>query len=187
MFLDISVGILLSIGASQYFNIELTLTLVLISVLFALLPDIDFLWRFFRYRVISQSHREILHHPLIFFTAGAVVSFFLNKIIGVLFISATLWHFLNDTIFLGLGVQWFWPFSNKYFNLFGIFGYQTPDKPKLPFKLFYIWAPGQIKEIEQKYGDPNWFRNIYLKPHLLAIIEYLIFIFSVILLIFYVR
>ncbi len=185
MFLDISIGILLSICASWYFGIKLTVVLVLASILFVLLPDIDFLWRFYRERKTDQGHRELFHRPLFFIAIGIFTAFFVHRIAGFLFISATLWHFLNDTIFLGLGVQWLWPFSNKYFNLFGIPGYQTPGKPKLPFKFFYAWAPEQIEEVEQKYGDPNWLRNIYLKPHFLAVIEYLVFILSVLFLILY--
>ena len=187
MFLDLSAGILLAIFANFYFGIKLTWYLIIITMVFAISPDIDFIWNFLKRRIINQSHREILHHPLFFVFFGAVILFFFSKDFAFLFILAVFWHFLNDTMFMGLGVQWFWPFSKKYFNLFGILWYQTPGKPKLPFKFFYIWTPEQIKEIEKKYGDPDWIRNIYFKPNFFAVIEYLIFIASIILLILYVK
>ncbi len=177
----------MAIFANFYFDVELTWYLIMIVVIFAVSPDIDFLWKFFRYKITNQSHREILHHPLVFIPFGIIILFPFSKIFAFLFAMATFWHFLNDTIFMGLGVQWFWPFSQKYFNLFGILGYQTPGKPKLPFRFFYTWKPEQIKEIEEKYGDPNWIRNIYLKPHLFTVIEYLVFIVSIFLLILYTK
>ncbi|MCX6813193.1 MAG: metal-dependent hydrolase [Candidatus Azambacteria bacterium] len=187
MFLDIAVGILLSIGVSWYFNVELTFILILTSVLFALSPDIDFLWVSLRIGVtkVTHIHREILHHPLVFIPIGAIVLIPFGKIFVVTFILAAFWHFLNDTLTTGWGVQWFWPFSKKYYKLLGGMIYQAPDKPKLPLKFFYAWTPEEAEGIELKHGDPNWLKNIYFKLHPLAIVEYLFFIFSVILLIIY--
>ncbi len=189
MFLDIAVGIFLSIGVSWYFEIKLTVFLILVSILFTLLPDLDFLWALFRKGKAGarHSHREVAHHPIILIPVGFLFLVLFNKVYALLFFAAIFWHFLNDSIFLGFGVHWLWPFSNKYFSFFGTCGYQAPGKPKLPFKFLYIWTPKEIEEIEEKYGDPDWIKNIYFKPHPLAIVEYLFFILSIILLIFYVR
>lgn len=187
MFLDIAVGILLSIGASWYFNVELTFILILTSVLFALSPDIDFLWMLSRMGItkITYKHREILHYPLIFLPIGAIVLIPFGKIFVVIFILAAFWHFLNDTLTIGWGVQWFWPFSKKYYKLLGGMIYQTLDKPKLPLKFFYAWTPEEVEGIELKHGDPNWLKNIYLRFHPMAIIEFGVFIISLIILYFY--
>lgn len=188
MFLDIAIGIFLSIGASWFFKIELTTFLVMASIFFVILPDVDFLWVWFRRgkAALRHSHREIFHHPLVLIPIGFLILLIFNKIYAFLFLIATLWHFLvGDTVFLGFGVHWLWPFSDKYFSLFGMCGYQTPGKPKLPFKFLYVWTPEEIEELEEKYGDPDWIKNIYLKPHPLAIVEYVFFILSIILLVFY--
>lgn len=187
MFLDISFGILLSIFASQYFGLQLTIFLVLLNIAFVLLPDMDFILSvLYRGKLgAMHSHREIFHHPLILIPLGFIILFIFNKTYALLFLLGISWHFLNDTITLGFGVHWLWPFSNKYFSLFGMCGYQAPGKPRMPFKILYIWSPREVEELEKKYGDPDWIKNIYLKPHPLAIVEYLVFIFSMILLIIY--
>lgn len=187
MFLDISFGILLSIFASQYFGLELTIFLVLLNIAFVLLPDIDFILAvLYRGKLgTMHSHREIFHHPLILIPLGFIILFIFNKTYALLFLLAISWHFLNDTITLGFGVHWLWPLSNKYFKFFGGWYYRAPGKPRLPFKILYIWLPQEIEGLEKNYGDPDWIKNIYLKFHPWAIFEYLIFMFSIILLIIY--
>ena len=49
MFLDIGIGILLSIWTSCFFHSDLTFTLVFAGIAFALLPDIDFFIEFFKH------------------------------------------------------------------------------------------------------------------------------------------
>ena len=42
MFLDIAIGISLSIGVGLYFNTALTFLLIFMGIIFVLSPDIDF-------------------------------------------------------------------------------------------------------------------------------------------------
>lgn len=143
------------------------------------MPDIDFLYVFFKQKGnLLHSHREILHKPLIFIILGLIILFF-NKIIGILFILAIFWHFINDTIGIGWGIQWLWPFSKKFYKLGFINFYRAPRKPRLPFKFLYIWDSEEILEIEEKYGDPDWIKNIYLRFNKILIIELLFLIISI--------
>ena len=70
MFLDIGIGILLSIWTSCFFHSDLTFTLVFAGIAFALLPDIDFFIEFFKHGSVGgkviREHRELTHFPIIY-------------------------------------------------------------------------------------------------------------------------
>ena len=79
MFMDIGIGILLSIGASDFFDVPLTPALLALGLASALLPDIDMLW-FGINRLRGsrqQDHRSFTHYPLLYVPAiGALYALF---------------------------------------------------------------------------------------------------------------
>ncbi|OGF64609.1 hypothetical protein A2Z53_02565 [Candidatus Giovannonibacteria bacterium RIFCSPHIGHO2_02_42_15] len=184
MFLDIGVGILSSIFISWFFNLPLTFLLIIGGIVFALLMDVDFLFYVFQGKEVYR-HRDLFHYPLIYLPLGTVLLYFFVGISwAALFFLASLSHFLHDSIGLGFGVQWLWPFSRDRYTFFYLF--QPHSRAQLPFKFIYIWRAGQFDEINKKLGDPDWFKNIYLNWHPFAVIEYLVFIISIVALYFYV-
>src|SRR6185436_6524853 len=108
MLLDIGVGIL----AALWFGEP-----VWLGILFALLPDIDAVINFARFRStrFAYRHRDLLHLPIIYVLIAFAVYFF-NPPVAALFLICTLLHFVHDSIGIGWGVQWLWPFCTDHFS-----------------------------------------------------------------------
>jgi hypothetical protein len=185
MFLDIGVGILLSIFISKWFNLPLTHLFVFLGIIFSLLPDADFLYHLFKRGTKDtkdHEHRDILHYPIFFIFIGLIIYNFSNPL-GLLFIFGTLLHLLHDSIGIGWGIQWLWPISKNYFTFF--YRYQTPHKDIFPKRLIYIHKPHEIALLSKKYGDENWIKNIYFKLHPYSLIEWAVFGIGVAALVYY--
>lgn len=105
---------------SLAFGREFDARLYVISLAFALLPDMDFIaYAVLRKQFSLVTHRFI-HYPVFFAAAGAV-AFLFNPYIGALFLVLTLNHFLLDTFAstpYPTGIQWLFPFSRKSWYLF---------------------------------------------------------------------
>lgn len=185
MFLDIAIGILSAIFASWFFKVSLTASFLLAGITFALSPDLDY----FLFLITggrnseAHKHRDILHYPLLFLPIGTVVLYPLGKEWMAIFILGTSLHFIHDMIGLGWGVKILWPFNRDNFALF--FHYSPPGYKKLPSKLLYIWKPEEIQGLIEEYGDPNWFKNIYLRLNPILITELIVFLAAVLVLFFY--
>ena len=138
--LDIGVGILLALGVAEYFSVEATPFFIVFGVAAVLLPDVDIItiplfgkWH----------HRTHTHFPLTYIPLIALAFVFLLAPYAVLFALAVLAHFIHDTLGLGFGIRWLWPFSQRRF-------------------LFLV---------PQDTGE-HWVQQYYLRPNLIAYIEY---------------
>lgn len=181
MFLDIGVGILVSIALADFWNIQLSGWLVAAGVFFALLPDADFIVHLARSGWSSKNahrHRELFHYPLIYIPVGTAALSFFGSEWAVLFAVSSFLHFLHDSIGIGWGVQWLWPFGKDHYEFF--YAYQPPDKPPLSRKLLYVWKHDQMPALVARYGDEHWIRNIYLNFHPYFIVEISVFAIGVI-------
>ncbi len=185
MFLDIGVGILLSIFVSQWFNLPLSNLFLLFGIICALLPDADFLYHLFKRGTKDNKdheHRDILHYPILFIIVGLIIYYF-SPLYGLVFISGTLLHLLHDSIGIGWGIQWLWPVNKNYFTF--LYRYQPKHKDSFPKKLLYTHKPHEIAELSRKYGDENWIKNIYFKLHPYSLIEFAVFVLAISMLLFY--
>lgn len=187
MFLDIGLGILLSVFANLYFYLELNIFLVIFCITFTLLPDIDFLISLFTSdsNKIIHRHRDLLHYPLIFIVLGLFILFLVGEEWGILFIIGSILHFLHDSIGIGWGVSWLWPFSKNHLAFFR--GSLKTERGGLPFKFLYIWTHEEVDKLMNKYGDFNWIRNIYFRPSFIFITEILFFLLSLVIFYFYIH
>jgi LexA-binding, inner membrane-associated putative hydrolase len=183
MLLDIGVGILASIFLSHLFGAAVSPLFLSAGVLFSLLPDLDFLLTFNKnVTAKAHEHRDLLHYPLLFIPVGATILFFFDHRLAALFIVTTFLHFLHDSIGLGWGVPWLYPFSRNHYAFF----YQYDiARNTLPQKKFYAWSETEVNRLASQYGDKHWIKNIYLKFHPYAVIEALIFILALFVLFFY--
>ena len=178
MFLDIAIGALLGIGVSIVSNTHLSLSLISGGVFFALLPDTDFIihrfWRQLPPR-FDYLHRDILHKPLLYIPLGAGVVWWVSGGSDewtLLFVSASLWHFVHDSTGVGFGVKWLWPFSSllygfRHQGLARCIGLQKPP-----------WFCGVDQKQVDAYvhsqgskGD-SWIRETYGKFTSTAVGEY---------------
>lgn len=184
MFLDIGIGILSAIFVSSLFQIKLTAFFIFISILLALLPDIDAVYSIVKkgFKSFNHRHRNIFHYPIIHFFIGILIVLFIDLKFGMLFVLNTFGHFLHDSAGIGWGVKWFWPVSRKLYK-FSFENSLAGKKPKIWF--LYEFSDEELDNADFKYGDPNWIRNIYLRPSLISIVEFVFFLISVFALYFY--
>lgn len=100
--------------------------LLIIGTALGVLPDIDFIPFFISrksLRITSKdTHRKYpTHAPLVWLVIGLAIAYTASSpffwMLGLLIWLAPWSHFLGDSI--EFGVRWFWPFSNRYFSIFG--------------------------------------------------------------------
>ncbi len=187
MFLDIGIGILTSIFVSHFFNIEISIWIVIFSISFALLPDLDFLYFYPKKHdtKYDYKHRDIIHYPLLYLPIGTLIFWIIfGKVWGIAFFIASLFHFIHDSIGIGWGIKWLYPFSRDNHSFFYLY---AKDGQRGWRKLIFIFKEKELPGIVAKYGDPNWVKNIYFKWHPIAIFELAFFILSLIILLIYVK
>lgn len=178
MTLDIGVGLLLGVLLNNHTGIPYSWSLV-IGILAALLPDLDFIIPSLIKRRILNEHREIwssIHYPLIIIPAVSLIGFLFNPWVGLVMFLGTTMHFVHDSMGIGWGIKWLYPFKETTF----CFLYRAPVKAEqgLPQKLVYRWNRREHAEIIKKYGDPTnaWFKDVYFHVNVWSIAEYSIFV-----------
>ncbi|NTW46340.1 MAG: hypothetical protein HGB18_04815 [Candidatus Moranbacteria bacterium] len=189
MFLDIGIGILSSIGVSAAFGIPLSFGTVTAGILLSLGPDLDYLYHIFRrgHGENDFEHRNLLHLPLLYLPIGTAVAFLLaGPMPAVLFLVTSLAHFVHDSIGIGWGVRWLYPFSKD--NIAFLYLYSQRIRQGLRQPVFVFDAESLARTVRE-HGDADWKRNIYGKLHPIAIVEYSVFVLSLVILLFatYVR
>lgn len=173
MLFDIATGIIVGSSFAMADSAEkCTWMLVGAGVLFAVLPDLDFLLsRLLRMPRSDARHRELLHLPLLYLPVGVLVLYpFGRELVGV-FLAASVCHFLHDSIGIGWGIRWLYPLTRDSYS----FLYHIHDMsavPRIPaYKFVFVWRESELNETVDKYGDPHWLRNIYLTLHPYSAIE----------------
>lgn len=174
---DIGIGIFISILASHIFGVDLSLRLAIMSVLANLMPDLDiFVELAKRGKIggrVQGHHRELTHFPLTFIPLVGAVSYFFGQfwvfIIGLNLLA----HFLHDSIGMGWGIKWLWPFSKRAYKFF------SNKDGSFSGRFLVSWTPVELKTVIHNHGDDHWFRNYYLKLHPLAVFEFLFLIVSI--------
>jgi len=187
MFLDFGIGILVSVFSSYFFKIEISIWLILFSIACAVLPDADFLY-FFPKRndtKYDHKHRDFIHYPLLYLPLGTMLlGIVMGKIWAVVFLLASFFHFLHDSIGIGWGVKWLFPFSKNSYSFFYIYSSKIRRGLK---KVVFVFNKKNLPDMVREHGDKDWVKNIYYKWHPYAQVEFAIFIISIIVLYFYAR
>lgn len=163
MFLDIGLGLLISLGVTSLYGVEPTLWIVLFSVACALLPDIDLLmpslWP------AEHDHRTILHYPITYVPVVLAISVVAGPLYGVIAAVGILAHLVHDTIGLGWGIPWLAPYRYTKFLV-------PRSILRADFGWFMRWEPEDEAALVAAYREPHWIRTNYLRPSLNAMIEY---------------
>jgi membrane-bound metal-dependent hydrolase YbcI (DUF457 family) len=124
MFLDIGLGIFVAIVTVSIFQIDFSVYLLVFSILFALLPDADFLYFYLKKHdtKYDHKHRDIIHFPLIYLPIGTfIVWSLMGNIWALSFFLSSLGHFIHDGIGIGWGIKWLYPFSKKNYAFFYLY------------------------------------------------------------------
>jgi hypothetical protein len=179
MFLDIGIGILLSLFFGHIFGIGISWFWLFFAIVFVLFPDIDIIFYGIK-KIFSKgniyNHRSFTHYPIVYIPIALLIYFFLGPFYCTLFLCCICFHFIHDSFWLGWGIVWLWPFSTTRFKFFS-------DKDgKVSSQVLMIWTKQEESQVFQKYHNPHWIRDFYFRPNIVAYIEYSIFIFSLIML-----
>ena len=120
-----------------------------------LLPDIDFLFIFFKW--FNQAHRVISHNLLFIFIVALSGSFLSSyksrKIVALSLFLGGFLHLMIDSCMdnnssNGIGIAIFWPFHDKFFSPFNIYHAASADFGwNEPIRMFKALAPLMIYEI----------------------------------------
>lgn len=187
MFLDIGVGILSAIFVSGYFGLHLNDLLVVGGVFFALGPDMDFIFHFIHNGVSREDyqHRNMIHYPLLYLPIGTFLVYLMGgESWAALFFIASACHFVHDSIAIGWGIKWLYPFSNK--NYVFLYHYSKVEKRGLRKFVFAFDKESLDETVAEHWGD-DWLRDIYYRWHPIAVVEFGVFLMSLALLYVYVK
>ncbi len=163
MFGDIGIGILISIFVSKIYLVEITPVLVVWGVISALLPDIDLVvFLFPTLKNIFGKHRGLTHYPIIYIPIVILLFIFIGRVYTLILALGIFLHLAHDSLWIGSGIQWRWPFSKKSYKFFNI---ERPYEP----------------------GPNVWIKEFYLRPTRVVISEVGVFLLSLTLLYMYIR
>src|SRR3989344_3650418 len=185
MFLDIGFGIIGALLVSHWFAVALSHTVLGLGILFALLPDSDYL-AYLAQRgnpKFAHRHRDLLHKPLPFLVLGTFIAYFVGgAFTATLFAVAVSLHFLHDSVGIGWGVRWLWPFSPRSYKFFS-----EPDGRVWSRRLLVSWSPDELNAAAERFGEGDWFRKYYLRFHPVGLIELVGFAGALVALYFFLR
>lgn len=179
MVMDIGTGILLALWTIDHFGVPFGLGVIVFGIFAALFPDLDTLTAFlpegnFLHKIVGD-HRGLFHRPFFYFFLCPVVFLLGGMPYGVLFTLGVAYHLVHDTFFLGWGIKWLWPFSQKSLSLF------HDMNGKITREILY-WDPKDDAVIRAKYQTPDWIRIFYFRPGFISLTEYPVLIVALILL-----
>ncbi len=168
--LDIGVGIFISLFVSHIYNVGITPLLVLICIAAALLPDVDIITALWG----RWQHRELTHYPAFYIPFIAATYLFSGPLYATILFLGVYLHLLHDTVGIGWGISWFWPFTTRRFLFF-------PERARRKrYGWFMTWLPKDQHTIIEEPSSHHWLVTYYLKPSVLGTIEYGFLILSII-------
>lgn len=169
---DIGIGLVLGIVLGSNLGVS-PLEAALLGALFTLLPDLDFLIHRIRRRpkVDDYQHRDLLHRPIPYLIAAGSICAVVAPSALPFVLSASLVHFLHDSVGIGWGVPWLWPLSRDHFGF--VYHLANPTRRDgSQFQPYFRWSQSQLSQLVRAEGDPDWIRHIYMGLHPYALIEY---------------
>lgn len=182
--LDIGIGLIAAFLAAPYFDISFAWLCVL-SVIFALLPDLDAIVQLVRSRSVGKlqyDHRDLFHRPIPYILLGGLLVLLLcGWKWALLFSILSLGHFIHDSIGIGWGISWLYPFNYRYYKFFTSSFKKSNEENRE--EVIAGWTPTEQNKIAEQHGDPDWLLNMYFRfkqPYRLNfIIEMLVFVVGV--------
>lgn len=165
MLIDILVGILLALGVTHIFNIPPTGEWILLGAIFALLPDIDFIFEFIKRGTVGGkklgAHRVLTHIPLLFVLPAALLYVFFGAPVTALFTLCIIWHFVHDSNAMGYGNRLLWPFSKRFYKFFsdkqGNYQYNWSH-------ILVSWSKSEVEALHAQHGNDAWIQD-HLRHH----------------------
>ncbi len=173
MFLDIKLGLAWAFLIAIFFEKIITPEWLLAGVLFALLPDIDFWIEYMKRGTVGGKlidlHRTLLHNPLIYIPITLFIGSYFGTEWMMLFAFGVFGHFVHDSMGMGHGVRWLWPYSTRWYKLF------SNKKGEIYYDFDHLlasWTPEEMKQLVQEKGNDNWIKEEiqYMQRHWFSIL-----------------
>lgn len=171
---DIGLGFLIAVFVSWLFSVDPTVWFILFCVVAALLPDGDFMVEFFKHGSVGgkviREHRELFHFPISYIPVIVLVFLFAHPMWALALTLGILAHFIHDSIGIGWGIKWFWPFQHHSYKLFSKYD------GRMSWKFIHYWQAHEMDQVARDHGIENWITEIYLRPHPINIAEWIVFL-----------
>lgn len=159
---DIATAIFLTLYALPIFNAEFSPSVLLFAIVCALLPDIDMVPYVLRAHH-RPDHRSFTHYPAVYLPLALLASIFFDPLYATLFIAGVYLHLLHDTVGIGWGIAWLWPFTPRRFRFLSPLGNGQ-------WELYTSWMPGETPAFERT--NESWIQTYYLRPNPIGLVEY---------------
>lgn len=176
MYIDIAVGLIIGFGVSMVTG-EGYFPLMLFGVFVTLAPDIDFIVWLIRHKwkvdQFAHEHRDLLHRPILFGLGGGVLIGLVHPVYGVVWCIGVTAHFIHDTFDGGWGIQWFHPFSSRYYTL-------ASYSPKRSFR-----DKAEQRAVAAVHGNPHWLEEGYFKWNTKLMAEYAVLALAILVILFW--
>lgn len=149
---------------------------------FVFLPDLDALAELKSRGKLAASaeyphdHRELLHKPVIWLVLLGLVWWHFGYY-GAIAFTMVLMHFLHDSVLTGWGVPWLAPFFDVRIKFFVNERNEVSFKPK---DWLRTWNKEDLREAIVAHGNENWIEDLYLKPTIVSLLEYGVFVLALI-------
>lgn len=157
MFLDIKLGIAWSFFVAIFFNRVITPEWLVAGTIFALLPDLDFLLEYLVRGTVGGTiihfHRTLFHSPLTYLPITLFVGVLWGDAWMTLFGLCIVSHFLHDSVGMGFGIRWLWPFSTRWQKFFST----KNGEIHYAFKYFFCsWSDREMHALVADRGNDHW-------------------------------
>lgn len=174
--LDLAFGLTAAWLLARFYGTPFPQTTLLLGAVFAVLPDIDFPIEWLSRGTVGGKklgfHREITHYPLIYLPIIAMIAFLAGSFWAILLSLGLIFHFLHDSLGMGWGVKWLWPFDRRNFKFF------SDKNGAWSLNPIAAWEADELSIKVAEHGDPDWIKH-YLNSRTL-LIEAAIFILAII-------
>lgn len=166
MFLDFAVGVFSAILFADNLNTEISIWIVLWSVIWAFAPDIDVAVTLFRGESIAGNenqlydHRRYLHYPLLWLAPLWLIASMWPNIWTLTAAINTTYHFLHDSYGDGWGLPWLWPFWKKNYK------FNSDKEGHFSFGEVGSWTSYELCEAFKKHGETTteWMHGLVRSP-----------------------
>ena len=163
--MDIMFGLGIYVLLALVFGRTFSLADLMLTVFFAVAPDIDFVpFALLRRRLKLVSH-WIIHFPLLYIPIGSVLVWIATGewFYVTAFVLASIAHFRHDATSIP-GIQWLWPISSQAYAVNGLRIVRVdPDERQRFYDRLREGASKRsiLDEVRMRVGKwrPEWFRR----------------------------
>ena len=149
-------GLLATIVVCVVFGVKVEWQHAVLAVVLSNIVDFDAVWTYIRNDSIAAhagnlaDHRDIAHYPIIvvpcFILTASVFGFFWATVVAANLVT----HFVIDSVGVGWGIKWLWPFSKKNYK------FLCERDNRSSTRILVSWSPAELRYAIAHYGNIDW-------------------------------